>query len=247
MRYLVISDIHANLEAFETVLAEAKSIGYDKVLLLGDLVGYGADPNIICERVRDLKPDALIRGNHDKVGSGVESPEGFNAVARNAIKWTYETLTKENRDWLAALPAGPMIVDDTIEICHGTPFDEDAYVFDDLDALRAMHAARRPLCLFGHTHVQVGHFLSRDQFGVATADDQRPLTIALDEANRYLVNPGSVGQPRDGDPRAGFGIVDIDAREMTIYRVEYPIAKAQARIMEEGLPDVLAQRLALGR
>jgi diadenosine tetraphosphatase ApaH/serine/threonine PP2A family protein phosphatase len=247
MRYLVISDIHANLEAFETVMAEARPIGYDKVLLLGDLVGYGADPNIICERVRAMKPDALIRGNHDKVGSGVESPEGFNAVARNAIKWTYETLTKENREWLAALPAGPMIVDDTIEICHGTPFDEDAYVFDDLDALRAMHAARRPLCLFGHTHVQVGHYLSRDQFGLATPDDHRPLSIPLDEANRYLVNPGSVGQPRDGDPRAGFGIVDTDAREMTIYRVEYPISKAQARILEEGLPDVLAQRLALGR
>ena len=97
-----------------------------------------------------------------------------------------------------------MIVDDLIEICHGTPFDEDAYVFDDLDALRAMHAARRPLCLFGHTHVQVGHYLSRDQFGLSTADDQRPLMIPLDEANRYLVNPGSVGQPRDGDPRAGF-------------------------------------------
>ena len=140
-----------------------------------------------------------------------------------------------------------MIVDDLIEICHGTPFDEDAYVFDDLDALRAMHAARRPLCLFGHTHVQVGHYLSRDQFGLSTAEEQRPLMIPLDEANRYLVNPGSVGQPRDGDPRAGFGLVDTAAREMTIYRVEYPIAKAQARIMEEGLPDVLAQRLALGR
>ena len=223
MRYLVISDIHANLEAFETVMAEAKTIGYDKVLLLGDLVGYGADPNAICERIRDLKPDALIRGNHDKVGSGVESPEGFNAVARNAIKWTYETLTKENREWLAALPAGPMIVDDTIEICHGTPFDEDAYVFDDLDALRAMHAARRPLCLFGHTHVQVGHYLSRDQFGLATADDHRPLGIPMDDANRYLVNPGSVGQPRDGDPRAGFGIVDTEAKEAIIHRVEYPI------------------------
>ncbi|HUQ88954.1 MAG TPA: metallophosphoesterase family protein [Vicinamibacterales bacterium] len=247
MRYLVISDIHANLEAFETVMAEAKAIGYDKVLLLGDLVGYGADPNTICERVRDLTPDALIRGNHDKVGSGVESPEGFNAVARNAIKWTYETLTKENREWLASLPAGPLIVDDHIEICHGTPFDEDAYVFDDLDALRAMHAARRPLCLFGHTHVQVGHYLSRDQFGLATADDHRPLSIPLEESNRYLVNPGSVGQPRDGDPRAGFGIVDTTAKEMTIYRVEYPISKAQARIVEEGLPDVLAQRLALGR
>jgi diadenosine tetraphosphatase ApaH/serine/threonine PP2A family protein phosphatase len=247
MRYLVISDIHANLEAFETVLAEAKPIGYDKVLLLGDLVGYGADPNAICERVREMKPDALIRGNHDKVGSGVESPEGFNAVARNAIRWTFETLTKENREWLAALPAGPMIVDDTIEICHGTPFDEDAYVFDDLDALRAMHAARRPLCLFGHTHVQVGHYLSRDQFGLATADDHRPLSIPMDASNRYLVNPGSVGQPRDGDPRAGFAIVDIAAKEVTIHRVEYPISKAQARILEEGLPDVLAQRLALGR
>ena len=247
MRYLVISDIHANLEAYEAVMAEAKPLKYDKVLVLGDLVGYGADPNAICDRVRELKPDALIRGNHDKVGSGVESPEGFNAVARNAIRWTHDALTKDNREWLAALPAGPMVVDDLIEICHGTPFDEDAYVFDDLDALRAMHASRRPLCLFGHTHVQVGHYLSRDQFGLVTADDQRPLSFPLEDANRYLVNPGSVGQPRDGDPRAGFGIVDTGAQEMTIYRVEYPISKAQARILEEGLPDVLAQRLALGR
>jgi diadenosine tetraphosphatase ApaH/serine/threonine PP2A family protein phosphatase len=247
MRYLVISDIHANFEAYETVMAAAKPLGYDKVLVLGDLVGYGADPNAICDGIRALNPDGLIRGNHDKVGAGVESPEGFNAVARNAIGWTYNTLTKENREWLAALPAGPVIVDEMIEICHGTPFDEDAYVFDDLDALRAMHSARRPLCLFGHTHVQVGHFLSKDQFGLATAEDQRPLVIPLDASNRYLVNPGSVGQPRDGDPRAGFGIVDTTAREMTIYRVEYPISKAQARILEEGLPDVLAQRLALGR
>ena len=247
MRYLVISDIHANLEAYDTVMAEAGTIGYDKVLMLGDLVGYGADPNLICERIRALQPEALIRGNHDKVGSGVESAEGFNAVARNAIRWTYETLTEENRAWLAALPSGPMIVDEMIEICHGTPFDEDAYVFDDLDALRAMHAARRPLCLFGHTHVQVAHFLSRDQFGLASAEDQRPLVIPLDEATRYLVNPGSVGQPRDSDPRAGFGIVDTKAHEVTLYRVEYPIARAQARIQEEGLPDILAQRLSLGR
>lgn len=247
MRYLVITDIHANLEAYETVMAEAAPLDCDRVLVLGDLVGYGADPNAICERVRALQPYALIRGNHDKVGSGVESPEGFNAVARSAIRWTYEQLSVSNREWLAALPAGPMIVDDLIEICHGTPFDEDAYVFDDLDALRAMHAARRPVCLFGHTHVQVGHFLSKDQFGLSTPDDQRPLTIQLDEVNRYLVNPGSVGQPRDGDPRAGFATVDTAAREITIYRVEYPIAQAQARILAEGLPEVLAQRLALGR
>ncbi|MGE3488370.1 MAG: metallophosphoesterase [Vicinamibacterales bacterium] len=247
MRYLVISDIHANLEAYEAVMAAAGPLGYEKVLVLGDLVGYGADPNAVCDRVRALAPQALIRGNHDKVGSGVESPEGFNAVARSAIRWTYDALTPGNREWLAALPAGPMIVDDFIEICHGTPFDEDAYVFDDLDALRAMHAARRPLCLFGHTHVQVGHYLSRDQFGLSTGDDTRPLTITLDEANRYLINPGSVGQPRDGDPRAGFAMADTAARTVTIYRVEYPVQKAQSRILEEGLPDVLAQRLALGR
>ncbi len=247
MRYLVISDIHANLEAYETVMAAAAPLGYEKVLVLGDLVGYGADPNAICDRIRALKPHALIRGNHDKVGSGVEHPEGFNAVARSAIRWTHDVLTESNRAWLAALPAGPLAVDDFIEICHGTPFDEDAYVFDDLDALRAMHAARRPLCLFGHTHIQVGHYLSRDQFGLSTVDGQRPLTISLDEANRYLINPGSVGQPRDGDPRAGFAIADTAAREVTIYRVEYAVAKAQARILEEGLPDVLAQRLALGR
>ena len=247
MRYLVISDIHANLEAYETVMAAAAPLACDQVLVLGDLVGYGADPNAICDRIRALQPNAIIRGNHDKVGSGVESPEGFNAVARSAILWTYETLTPDNRAWLAALPTGPIIVDDLIEICHGTPFDEDAYVFDDLDALRALHAARRPLCLFGHTHVQVGHVLSKDQFGLATDNDERPQTIQMTDANRYLVNPGSVGQPRDGDPRAGFATVDTATREVTIYRVEYPVAKAQARINAEGLPGVLAQRLAVGR
>ena len=114
MRYLVISDIHANLEAYDAVMTEAASLNYAKVLVLGDLVGYGADPNAVCEKIRALGPEALIRGNHDKVGSGIESPEGFNAVARNAIRWTFENLTNENRDWLAELPAGPKIVDDLI-------------------------------------------------------------------------------------------------------------------------------------
>ena len=245
MRYLVLSDIHANLEALESTLAAAGEC--DAVLVLGDLVGYGADPNAVIERVQSLPNATIIRGNHDKVGAGVETVDSFNHLARHAISWTATELTPENRQWLAEMPAGPALIDDVVEICHGSPFDEDAYLFDDLDVHRAMAAASRPLCLFGHTHVQVGHYLSRDEFGLATADDKRPLSIAFEEPNRYLVNPGSVGQPRDGDPRAGFGIVDTMAREITIYRVEYPIAKAQARIMEEGLPDVLAQRLALGR
>ncbi len=248
MRYLILSDIHANMEAFEAVLAAAKDLAYDRTLVLGDLVGYGADPNAVIEKVRAIEPYRLIRGNHDKVASGVESAEGFNAVARNAIRWTYDSLTTENREWLAALPQGPIDVDDLLEICHGTPFDEDAYVFDDLDALRAMQASDRPVCLFGHTHVQVGYMLTGDQFTLSTMDVSRPLTISLaDKEAQHLINPGSVGQPRDGDPRAGYALVDTDALEITIYRTEYPIADAQARIVAAGLPAVLAQRLALGR
>ena len=247
MRYLVISDIHANLEAYETVMAASREFGWDRVIVLGDLVGYGGDPNAVVERVRDLVPHALIRGNHDKVGSGIENADGFNAVARSAIRWTYDTLTDDNRAWLAALPAGPVDVDGAFEICHGTPFDEDAYVFDDLDALRALHASRRDLCLFGHTHVQVGYSLARNQFAVETNGDVRPFDIALKPETKYLINPGSVGQPRDGDPRAGFGIVDAEKVSVTIYRIPYPIAKAQARIVEQGLPEILAERLAVGR
>jgi diadenosine tetraphosphatase ApaH/serine/threonine PP2A family protein phosphatase len=248
MRYLVLSDIHGNMQALDTVLAGASTHGYDKLLVLGDLVGYGADPNAVVERIRGLSPHALIRGNHDKVGAGVESPEGFNAVARSAIRWTYEMLTDANREWLAALPAGPVAVDDLVEICHGTPFDEDAYVFDDLDALRALHASQHPVCLFGHTHVQVGYALQGDQFALTAIDAMRPLRIDLSgDGSKHLVNPGSVGQPRDGDPRAGYAIVDTKHHDVTLYRVEYPIHEAQTRILEEGLPEILAQRLALGR
>lgn len=247
MRYLVLSDIHANLEALDAVLAAAERIPTDQLLVLGDLVGYGADPNAVVAKVRSLAPHALIRGNHDKVGSGIESAEGFNAVARSAIRWTYDTLSPENRQWLAALPTGPVVVDDAIEICHGTPYDEDAYVFDDLDALRGLHAAQRPLCLFGHTHVQIGYALTRDQFTLTTLDEARPLEIAIGDDTRHLLNPGSVGQPRDGDPRAAFAIVDTDRHVATLYRIDYPIQQAQVRIRQEGLPDVLAQRLALGR
>lgn len=247
MRYLVLSDIHANLEAYDTVMQQAGVLGWDRAVVLGDLVGYGGDPNAVVERVRGLAPHALIRGNHDKVGSGIESAEGFNAVARSAIRWTFDTLTEDNRRWLAALPAGPVDVDETLEICHGTPFDEDAYVFDDLDALRALHAARRPLCLFGHTHVQVGYSLVHHQFAVETNVDARPLEIPLRPDTKYLINPGSVGQPRDGDPRAGFALVDTERATVTIHRIPYPIARAQARIMEQGLPEILAERLAVGR
>jgi len=247
MRYLILSDIHSNLEALDACLDVAQSRGFDQTLVLGDLVGYGADPNAVIERVRGLSPTAIVRGNHDKVACGLSSGRGFNAVAKSAARWTFDALTPDHRAWLAALPQGPRVVDDLVEICHGTPLDEDAYIFDDADALPAIQASTRPLCLFGHTHYPVafqlagGLFDTAGEFGIAETE------LELRDGVKYLVNPGSVGQPRDGDPRAAYAIVDPVARWMKIYRQSYDIEAAQAKITTAGLPDVLARRLAAGR
>jgi diadenosine tetraphosphatase ApaH/serine/threonine PP2A family protein phosphatase len=247
MRYLVLTDLHANLEAVEACLAAAQARGYDETLLLGDIVGYGPDPNAVVERVQAMKPRAMVRGNHDKVACGLEQAEGFNAVARTAAHWTYDILTGVNRDWLAALPQGPLAVDDLIEICHGSPADEDAYIFDEGDALRAIKAASRPLCLFGHTHYPVIYHLSNGRLdGVGPSLDAAS-RIHIDEGARYLLNPGAVGQPRDGDWRAACGIADTTARVVELLRVEYPVQTTQAKIIAAGLPEVLARRLGGGR
>jgi len=255
MKYLVISDIHANLEALEATLAAAS--GYDQVLVLGDLVGYGADPNAVIDRVRELPLAAIIRGNHDKVAASIEGTDGFNLVARAAVVWTASALTAPNLEWLAALPAGPLAIDDTIEICHGTPYDEDVYVFDDIDAFQSIRASARPLCLYGHTHVPAVFRLSegsgpgeshRDpSLELLGPTDGVQFKVSIEADARFLVNCGAVGQPRDGDPRAAYGIVDTDARLLTITRVEYDIPTAQRKIIEAGLPEVLARRLAVGR
>ncbi len=258
MRYLVISDIHGNLEALEATLRAAGR--YDRVLVLGDLVGYGADPNAVIDRVRALPISEIIRGNHDKVAAGVEGIEGFNQIARRAIEWTAAALTAENRTWLAALRQGPVLVDDLTEMCHGTPYDEDVYVFDDADALCALQRARRPLCLFGHTHVSTvftfveqrsaaGQIWSRADWGLGSKAPAHgsPFRLDLDDQSQYLVNCGAVGQPRDGDPRAAYGLLDTSARSLTIMRAEYDIAAAQAKIVAAGLPEVLTWRLAAGR
>ena len=257
MKYLVISDIHANLEALEATLSAAGP--YDRLLVLGDLVGYGADPNAVVERVRALPSSTIIRGNHDKVAAGVDTVEGFNRLARQAIEWTANALTEENRAWLAELQEGPVIVDDHVEICHGTPFDEDVYVFDELDALRSVNASRRPVCLFGHTHVpaifRLGHSHPGDDSGGRTGRELDatvpvrgfPFRLDLDDQSTYLLNCGAVGQPRDLDARAAFGFFDTDARCLTFVRTPYDITTAQEKIVQAGLPEVLAQRLAVGR
>jgi predicted phosphodiesterase len=249
MRFLILSDIHSNIDALDAVLARTPPESYDKLLVLGDLVGYCGTPNEVVDKIFELKPDVLIRGNHDKVASGVESSEKFNRIAGEAARWTQEELTPANRERLAALPAGPVSVDRDVEVCHGTPFDEDTYVFDGDDATKALEAAHRPVCFFGHTHVPVAYALTGNDLTVTHltpgGDDTKIVNI-LKKA-RYLINPGSVGQPRDTDARASYATYDSKKQQVQIKRVPYRIDLAQQRITEAGLPDSLAFRLGLGR
>jgi diadenosine tetraphosphatase ApaH/serine/threonine PP2A family protein phosphatase len=246
MRYLILSDIHANIQALEAVLLAAPPAEFDRVLVLGDVVGYGADPNAVVDRVRDLKPDAIIRGNHDKVAAGVESAEGFNQAARFAAMWTLESLTQENRDYLTSLPVGPLVVDE-VEICHGSPDDEDEYVFEPVDAIESLRGTQREVCFFGHTHVAIGYWMSLSEFDVIVPESEADTVVELKPERRYMINPGSVGQPRDGDPRAAFGIYDSDTRTFYFRRVPYDVSAAQAKIVKAGLPEGLARRLAVGK
>jgi diadenosine tetraphosphatase ApaH/serine/threonine PP2A family protein phosphatase len=228
-------------------LADARRRGFDETLVLGDIVGYGADPNAVVARVRELKPRAIVRGNHDKVACGLEQPDGFNAVARAAAEWTFEVLEPEHRAWLASLPKGPLAVDDLVEICHGSPIDEDLYIFDETDALRALKGMSRQLCLFGHTHFPITFQLAGGELQAMgpTAEAEAILELRTDVL--YLVNPGAVGQPRDGDARAAYAIVDVEPKRVELVRLEYPVEAAQAKVVEAGLPPVLAKRLAVGR
>jgi len=244
MRYLIIADIHANIEALTAVLDAEPA--WDHLLVLGDLVGYGAAPNEVVDRIRELNPIAIIRGNHDKAACGLEDGSNFNQVARLAAQWTLETLTPDNRRYLRELPAGPEAIDDLVEICHGSPFDEDHYIFDGEDALRALGSSGRPVCLFGHTHLPVVFHYENELFD-GFVPECAETTIDLGSAARYLVNAGSVGQPRDGDPRAAYGVYDSQLASLTLKRVEYPVDAAQRRILSAGLPASLANRLTVGR
>jgi len=246
MRYLILTDIHANLEALETCLKDARARGYDETLVLGDIVGYGPDPNAVIDAIRRLKPKAIVRGNHDKVALGMNQAEGFHAAARAAAHWMLESLTEQNREWLVALPMGPTIIDGEIEICHGAPFDEDAYIFDELDARHAFEASTAPLCFYGHTHFAVVFRLIKDLLEVVSPANGET-ALAIDPQARYLVNPGSVGQPRDGDPRAAYAIYDTDTKQLNLIRLAYPLETTQDKMLKVGLPDPLARRLALGR
>jgi diadenosine tetraphosphatase ApaH/serine/threonine PP2A family protein phosphatase len=244
VRYLILSDLHANAHALEAVLADALSRGYDQVLVLGDLVGYGAEPGVVIDRTLALEPVAMIRGNHDKVCAGLEPAVDFNDVARQSVEWTAAQLSPSQQTVLETLRKGPYRVITDLEICHGAPFDEDYYIFDNDDAARAIDATSARICLFGHTHLP-GVFVTDnvESREAASRDDERMLPAR----GQVLINVGSVGQPRDRDPRAAYGILDTDRNTLILARVAYDIAGAQARIREAGLPEWLALRLEKGQ
>ena len=251
MRILLLSDIHANLEAMEACVAAAP--GYDVVVNLGDIVGYGASPNEVIERSRQLGK-TFVRGNHDKACAGLSNMADFNPVAGLAVIWTRTMLSQQNLAWLRELPAGPAFVEglDGVQFVHGSPLDEDEYLLLLPEALTSMDYAPSPMTFFGHTHIQGGFLVGADDAATIrpvyeTRDEQETFDFPLQRDARYLINPGSVGQPRDNDWRAAFALFDSDKYSVTYYRIPYPVKKAQQRIIEAQLPERLATRLSVGR
>lgn len=270
LRVLLLSDIHANLEALEACMAAAPR--HDVVVNLGDVVGYGASPNEVTEKSRKLS-QYIVRGNHDKACTGQMELHDFNPVAAAAALWTQENLKPKNMDWLRQLPAGPLpmrpdarlggeapkpqseqVADPAIPLLvHGSPLDEDEYVIAVPEALEVLMRSRVRLTLFGHTHVQGGFSLGVEAGGQSfrpsygNSRDRQDVSMTLAPQTRYLINPGSVGQPRDGDWRAAFLLLDTTATQVTFYRVPYDIKGAQQRILDAKLPPRLATRLVEGR
>lgn len=245
MRYLILSDIHANWEALQAVIVHAGH-GYDRIVCCGDLVGYGADPDPVTEWVRK-NVVTLVRGNHDKACANLEDLEWFNPVARTSILWTQATMKPVNIDYLRDLAKGPEKIDG-FQIQHGSPLDEDEYVVSEHDVAQIAPYLEADVSFFGHTHLQCAFLCHRNGVKLlANAETGDNLdALALDKDTNYLINPGSVGQPRDGDPRAAYALYDPATRLVTFRRAEYDISAAQQKIIDAGLPELLALRLQAG-
>ncbi len=246
MRALVVSDIHSNLEAFDAVLADAERRGgYDTVWFLGDLVGYGADPGACIERLRGL-PHIAIAGNHDHAVTGKLDPDLFNGAARAAALWTAHALSKDEMTYLAGLPE-VRTVDDFTHV-HGSLRDPVMeYLISEPAALATFALMATPFCLVGHSHYPIVWTENEHGADVALLDETEPLMLSAEQ--RVIVNPGSVGQPRDGDWRASYLLYDSEiggAGALEHRRVEYDIATAQRKIRAAGLPESLADRLGRG-
>jgi predicted phosphodiesterase len=247
MRTLVLSDLHANLTALQAAL-DASQNQWDSVVCLGDVVGYGPDPNEVATQIRELNA-TTIRGNHDKAVADLMSTDDFNPVAKLAVNWTRSQLSNQNLDWLAALPHGPLEAEGLI-LVHGAFQDEDEYVFTPAQALEGLLDATLPLTFYGHTHHQGGFAYQDSELEVLQLHPRTTesrCVLQIDPQKRYLLNPGSIGQPRDGDPRAGFAVADLENHVIEFWRVPYDVVAVQERMRQARLPEPLANRLSVGR
>lgn len=245
MPHLIVSDIHGNSEGLEAALADAQG-RYDHIYCLGDVVGYGADPNLVADWAR-TQTAATVRGNHDRACVGADVLEGFNPSARMSALWTRSVLTAANREYLERLPRGPLrIVNGTpnggFDLAHGSPLDEDDYLIAPADLRFMRQYLETQVTFFGHTHVQGGFRLGRT--GVMQLNPDSVLELEPDYF--YLINPGSVGQPRDGDPRAAYALYSPEDRTIEFRRTPYDVARTASKILEAGLPPPLAARLFEG-
>ncbi|PYK42048.1 MAG: metallophosphoesterase [Verrucomicrobia bacterium] len=240
MRFAIFSDIHANLEALEAVLADARQRKCTHFVCLGDVVGYNANPHECLERVRELDCPT-VKGNHDEQASVSRFPTDFNQLAERAIKWTRDKLTEKDKQWLRDLPFQKQVRDFTIVHATLDTPEQWGYVFNNLDAAASFTYQHTTICFFGHTHVPM--VFIRDE-GV-----RRELIdhVRIEPAKKYFINVGSVGQPRDGNWRAAYCVYDVENNLVQQIRVKYDLATAQKKVIEAGLPRPLAERLAMGR
>jgi predicted phosphodiesterase len=243
MRIAVLSDVHANKEALLEVERRLRELSVDAVLFLGDAVGYNADPDF-CVRRLSRTADLTVRGNHDKTAANPTNLDWYNEAARSAILWTRNALSPDSLRTVGSYSKGPQLAMERYLICHGSPMDEDLYITRRADADRSFAFLRDNtdgvrICFYGHTHVA----LIIEENGRALAPPER---YSLDRQRRYLINPGSVGQPRDRIPLAAFGLLDEEEMVYYHYRVPFPVQTAQRKIIAAGLPRMLAERLAAG-
>jgi diadenosine tetraphosphatase ApaH/serine/threonine PP2A family protein phosphatase len=242
MSIVILSDIHSNLESFEAVLKDSAHELVDQVLFLGDIVGYGADPDRCIEILRGLTT-TTVAGNHDWAAVGLTDTGYFNPVARAAVEWTADVITSDHAFFLRALPLRMSLPG--MLLVHATPHQPEVwdYIFSVDDASTCFKHFDQQLCFTGHSHTPVT-FMQDSEGNISVVADS---TFTLRESYRYLVNVGSVGQPRDGDPRAAYGIYKPEEASFTLRRVPYDIRRAQEKIRAAGLPPFLAARLAEGR
>jgi predicted phosphodiesterase len=240
MRFAIFSDVHANLEAFEAVMADAEENKCTHFVCLGDVVGYNANPHECVARIIELDCPT-VKGNHDEQASLTESSRDFNEMAEAAIQWTRDHLTDEDKTWLRDLKFQRQVRD--FSIVHATldTPEQWGYVFNNLDAAASFTYQHTAICFFGHTHVPMA-FIRDDGVQRLRIDKLR-----IEPGKKYFINVGSVGQPRDGEWRAAYCIYHVESNVVEQRRLKYDLETAQKKIIEAGLPHVLAERLAIGR